>query len=141
MGGGQYPAAHLQTVAAISSSNGGTNSGTPSAPAGGNTAGESSADLTSQRNQIAAGKQVFLQNACINCHAVRGTVANGHFGPDLTHFGGRDTLGSGAVANNVGNLKAWIRNPSDLKEGALMPPMQLDEVQLQQVSAYLSSLK
>ena len=72
---------------------------------------------------------------------MRGTVANGRFGPDLTHVGGRDTIGSGAIALNMGNLKAWIRNPSDMKEGALMPPMQLDEVQLQQVSAYLISLK
>ena len=132
---GIYGGAHLQTVAAAADGS------APAAPAAGNAAGESSTDLASQRNQIAAGKQVFLQNACINCHAVRGTVANGRFGPDLTHFGGRDTLGSGAVANNMGNLKAWIRNPSDLKEGALMPPMQLDEVQLQQVSAYLISLK
>ncbi len=92
-------------------------------------------------NQVVAGKQVFLQNACINCHAVQGTNANGRFGPNLTHFGSRDTLGSGIVVNNVDNLKAWIRNPSDLKEGALMPPMQLDETQLEQVSLYLTSLK
>ena len=129
-------APRFQTVAATVGGN-----MTPKAPANENSQGESHADLTSQRNQIAAGKQVFLQNACINCHAVRGTVANGRFGPDLTHFGGRDTLGSGTIANNMGNLKSWIRNPSDVKEGALMPPMQLDEVQLQQVSAYLLSLK
>ncbi len=97
--------------------------------------------LDDARSQIALGKQVFLQNSCINCHAVLGTNANGQFGPNLTHFGSRDTLGSGAVDNNMQNLKAWIRNPSDIKEGALMPPMQLDEVQLQQVSAYLTSLK
>ncbi|RRA48000.1 cytochrome c oxidase subunit II [Acidipila sp. EB88] len=92
-------------------------------------------------NQVAVGKQVFQTNACMNCHAVQGTVANGRFGPDLTHFGSRETLGSGIVANNVSNLKAWIRNPSDLKEGALMPPMQLTETQLEQVSLYLTSLK
>lgn len=92
-------------------------------------------------NEANAGKVVFQTNACMNCHAIRGTNANGRFGPDLTHFGGRDTLGSGVAANNIGNLKAWIRNPSDLKEGALMPPMQLNETQLEQVSVYLSTLK
>ncbi len=91
--------------------------------------------------QISAGRAVFLQNACVNCHAVGGTSANGRFGPDLTHFGSRETLGSGIMPNNVDNLKTWIRNPSDVKEGALMPPMQLTETQLQQVSMYLSTLK
>ncbi|HEY0785137.1 MAG TPA: cytochrome c oxidase subunit II [Acidobacteriaceae bacterium] len=90
---------------------------------------------------VAAGKQVFETQSCMNCHAVKGSVANGHFGPDLTHFGGRDTLGSGAVPNTRENLKAWIRDPSDLKPGALMPAMQLDETQLDQVTAYLASLK
>ena len=91
--------------------------------------------------EVAAGRQVFMSNACINCHAIRGTVANGRFGPDLTHFGSRDALGSGILANNVDDLKNWIRNPSDVKEGALMPPMQLSETQLEQVSVYLTSLK
>jgi cytochrome c oxidase subunit 2 len=90
---------------------------------------------------VAEGKQVFETQACMNCHAVRGTVANGRFGPDLTHFGSRDTLASGAIPNTPENLKTWIRNPSDLKPGALMPSMQLDETQLAQVTAYLSSLK
>lgn len=91
--------------------------------------------------EIVTGRQVFLTNACMNCHAIDGTAANGHFGPNLTHFGSRDTLGSGAIANNMDNLKNWIRDPSSMKEGALMPPMQLTEPQLEQVSAYLTSLK
>ncbi len=91
--------------------------------------------------EVAAGRQVFMTNACMNCHAIQGTVANGRFGPDLTHLGSRDTIGSGIMANNVDSLKTWIRNPSDVKEGALMPPMQLNESQLEQVSVYLSSLK
>jgi cytochrome c oxidase subunit 2 len=90
---------------------------------------------------IAAGQKVFETQSCMNCHAIRGTTGNGRFGPDLTHFGGRDTLASGAVPNTPANLKEWIRNPDDLKPGALMPAMQLDETQLDQVTAYLSSLK
>ncbi len=89
---------------------------------------------------VAMGKQVFETQACMNCHAIRGTVANGHFGPDLTHFGTRDTLASGAFPNHPDLLKAWIRNPNELKPGALMPAMQLDETQLDQVTAYLASL-
>ena len=92
-------------------------------------------------SEVAAGKQVFQTNACMNCHAIQGTAANGRFGPNLTHFGGRDTLGSGAAPNTLENLKTWIRNPSDMKDGALMPAMQLNETQLEQVSIYLQSLK
>ncbi len=90
---------------------------------------------------IASGKLVFETQACMNCHAIRGTAGKGRFGPDLTHFGGRDTLGAGAIPNTPENLKAWIRDPNDLKPGALMPAMQLDDTQLEQVTAYLASLK
>jgi cytochrome c oxidase subunit 2 len=91
--------------------------------------------------EVAAGKQVFDTNACMNCHQIEGTPAHGHFGPDLTHFASRDTLGSGAATNDMANLRAWIHDPSSLKEGALMPPMQLNDTQLEQVSVYLSTLK
>ena len=33
-----------------------------------------------------AGRRVFETTACINCHAIGGTAANGRFGPDLTHL-------------------------------------------------------
>jgi len=95
----------------------------------------------SSAETIAAGQQVFETQSCMNCHAIRGTTGNGRFGPDLTHFGSRDTLASGAVPNTAENLKEWIRNPDDLKPGALMPAMQLDQTQLDQVTAYLASLK
>ena len=111
------------------------------AAAGGASTGVTADSHDQSMSQVMIGKQVFQTNACMNCHAIQGTVSNGRFGPNLTHFGGRDTLGSGAVPNNMENLKAWIRNPSDLKEGALMPPMQLNETQLEQVSLYLTSLK
>ena len=90
---------------------------------------------------IAQGRQVFLTQSCMNCHAIQGTPANGRFGPDLSHFGTRDTLASGIVPNSAANLKAWIKNPADLKPGALMPAMQLDDTQIDQLVAYLGSLK
>jgi cytochrome c oxidase subunit 2 len=98
-------------------------------------------DATSSQTQAALGEQVFQQQSCVNCHAIHGTPANGKFGPDLTHFGGRETLAAGAYPNNPENLKAWIRNPDDLKPGALMPAMQLTEAQYDQLTAYLGTLK
>ena len=45
------------------------------------------------------GNLVFEQQACINCHTVAGTVANGRYGPDLTHLMSRETLAAGAMPN------------------------------------------
>lgn len=94
--------------------------------------------------QLAAmqgGRAVFEGNACMNCHRVRGTVADGVFGPDLTHFGSRDTLAAGAVTNTTDHVQQWIKDPAHYKDGARMPPMHLDDAQIARVTAYLESLK
>jgi cytochrome c oxidase subunit 2 len=87
------------------------------------------------------GKQVFESQACINCHAVKGTIANGRFGPDLTHLMSRDTIASGAATNTPANLRLWIQNPEVFKSGSNMPAMNLTPEQLDQVTAYLETLK
>ena len=87
------------------------------------------------------GRKIFEQTACINCHAVAGTTANGRFGPDLTHLMSRETLGAGVVRNTPENLRRWIRRPDDFKPGSLMPPMGLTEQQLDAVTTYLASLR
>src|SRR2546426_10593584 len=35
---------------------------------------------------VSEGQRIFETTACINCHAVNGTVSDGRFGPDLTHL-------------------------------------------------------
>jgi cytochrome c oxidase subunit II len=90
---------------------------------------------------VAAGRQIFETTACINCHAISGTVANGRFGPDLTHLMSRDTIASGAASNTRENLKLWIRNPETIKPGSLMPAMNLSDNDLEAVTAYLESLQ
>ena len=89
---------------------------------------------------VAEGREVFLHNACVNCHTVTGTMANGRFGPDLTHLASRDTIASGAVVNNATNLRQWIDNPNSLKPGSLMPPMHLNDHDLNAITAYLTTL-
>jgi cytochrome c oxidase subunit 2 len=88
-----------------------------------------------------AGQIVFEQQACINCHTVAGTVANGRYGPDLTHLMSRATLAAGAMPNTPENLKAWIADPSVFKPGCLMPAMRLTDRQNAQITAYLLTLK
>ena len=90
---------------------------------------------------VAEGRQVFESQACSSCHVIRGTSASGKFGPDLTHFASRDTLASGAANNTPANLRLWIQDPDYVKPGSLMPAMQLSSTQIDQVVAYLESLK
>jgi cytochrome c oxidase subunit II len=95
---------------------------------------------TPMSNLAAEGRRVFLANACINCHAVRGTVANGRFGPDLTHLMSRDTIASGAALNTPKNLRLWVQNPDAIKPGCLMPAMNLTGQQFDALTAYLLTL-
>jgi cytochrome c oxidase subunit 2 len=90
---------------------------------------------------VAEGRRIFETTACINCHSVRGTVATGRFGPDLTHLMSRDTLAAGADALTPASLRAWIRDPDHVKPGALMPAMNLDDPSLDQLVAYLQTLR
>jgi len=93
--------------------------------------------------KIALGYDTFVAHACINCHTIDGTVANGVFGPDLTHLMTRDTIGAGAALNTPKNLWLWVRDPqaSDMKPGCLMPDMKLLDSEVDQIVAYLETLK
>ena len=94
-----------------------------------------------QNPPVAAGRRIFETQACMNCHAVRGTAATGRFGPDLTHLMSRDTIASGEVPLTKENLRQWIKSPDSFKPGSLMPAMQLNDEQLDQLTAYLETLK
>jgi cytochrome c oxidase subunit II len=87
-----------------------------------------------------AGRRVFESNACMNCHAVAGTPANGRFGPDLTHLMSRATIAAGAAKNTHDSLRLWIRDPSAIKPGSLMPAMKLSDVDLDAVVTYMETL-
>jgi cytochrome c oxidase subunit 2 len=88
----------------------------------------------------AEGQTVFMHNACINCHTVKGTVANGRFGPDLTHLASRDTIASGPIQNTPENLRRWIEDPNSMKPGSRMPSMHLNDHDLDVITAYLTQL-
>lgn len=89
---------------------------------------------------VSRGQHIFETTACINCHAVAGTAADGRFGPNLTHLMSRETIASGAVENTPENLRLWIQNPNAIKPGSRMPAMQLSDQDLDAVAAYLSTL-
>ena len=94
-----------------------------------------------QDASVATGRRVFESNACINCHAVGATAANGRFGPDLTHLMSRATIASGAATNTPENLRLWIRDPNAVKPGSLMPAMKLSDSDLDAVVSYMETLR
>jgi cytochrome c oxidase subunit 2 len=92
-------------------------------------------------NEITQGQRIFETTACVNCHKVAGTLANGRFGPDLTHLMSRDTIAAGAAKNTPENLRQWILNPAGIKPGSLMPAMQLSDPELDALTVYLETLR
>ena len=53
----------------------------------------------------------------------------------------RQTLASGAAVNSHDNLRTWIRDPQQLKVGCLMPNMQMSDKEIDQIVAYLETLR
>ena len=94
-----------------------------------------------QDASVETGRRVFESTACINCHAVAGTNANGRFGPDLTHLMSRATIASGAAPNTPEKLRLWIQDPNKIKPGSLMPAMQLSDTDLDAVVSYMETLR
>jgi cytochrome c oxidase subunit II len=90
---------------------------------------------------VAEGKRVFQTTACVNCHAVSGTIGAGQYGPDLTHLMSRDTIASGMRPNTAANLRAWIKDPDAIKPGVRMPAMNLSDPDLDALTAYLLTLR
>ncbi len=90
---------------------------------------------------VAGGAQLFQQLPCQSCHAIAGTRANADIGPDLTHLASRATLAAGRLDNTPANLKDWLRDPQEYKEGSHMPNLLLTSNQIDALTAYLESLK
>ena len=102
---------------------------------------ESQKEAPAPDAQVAEGQQQFIASSCGTCHHIENTRATGVFGPDLTHFASRATLGSGVAPNDDANLRSWLQNPQVLKPGCLMPDMQLTQKQVDSILAYLRTLK
>jgi nitric oxide reductase subunit C len=73
--------------------------------------------------------QVFNQ-MCIACHALAGQ--GGNVGPALDGVGDRMTQS---------DLEVWLTNPADVRPGTAMPDLPLDEAQIRELSAFLSTLR
>lgn len=88
------------------------------------------------------GREVFMSAACVLCHQVRGTLAQGHVAPDLTHIGSRERIAANYYENNQANLEAWVTHAQSLKPGAEMPNLTaFSGSDLRALVAYLQQLK
>ncbi len=88
-----------------------------------------------------AGSGLFARYACSSCHQIRGTAAHGQQGPDLTHFGSRQTMLAGLLPNNEQNLTRWLNDPQAVKPGAHMPRFLFAPDSIRALTTYLSHLK
>jgi cytochrome c oxidase subunit 2 len=77
----------------------------------------------------------------VGCHTIKGTAAAGVVGPDLTHMASRGFIAGGVLPNSTEALRAWIKDPQAVKPGNDMPTLGLSDSQVNQLVAYLSSLK
>lgn len=90
----------------------------------------------------------FQRAGCAGCHTLNGvegfgapSVRTSTVGPDLTHFGSRQTLAGATLENTPEQLAAWLRDPQAMKPGNDMVIPRLTEQEVDALVAYLESLK
>jgi cytochrome c oxidase subunit II len=98
-------------------------------------------DAATPSGDGAEGEKLFMEGACVGCHAIQGTDAQADVGPDLTHFASRTTFAGSIFENNTENLSAWLRDPPGVKPGSKMPNYHLSSEDIRLLVAYLQSLK
>ncbi len=90
----------------------------------------------------ARGSALFIAAGCGGCHAVRGTMAAGVIGPDLSRVGGRLSIAAATLPNTPANLARFIGNGQHIKPGNHMPPFSvLSPTDRDAIAAYLAGLK
>jgi cytochrome c oxidase subunit 2 len=88
------------------------------------------------------GEALFLSRGCGACHTIRGTPAAGRLGPDLTHVGGRISIGAATLAADDVSIARWIKRNQEIKPGNLMPAYDIfSDAELLALSRYLASLR
>jgi cytochrome c oxidase subunit 2 len=65
-------------------------------------------------------------------------VSDGTQGPNLSHIASQPY---GSLPNDPAFLRRWIANPQAIKPGTLMPDLNLSEQQVNDVVAYLGTLR
>lgn len=80
---------------------------------------------------VERGKYYFQTKGCMSCHTVDGY--GGTLGPNLSHVASWHLP--------AGFFKKWLANPSKVMPGATMPKLPLSKAEINDLAAYLRSLK
>ena len=83
---------------------------------------------------------MFANSPCTTCHTING-ISKGYVGPDLTHLASRTTIAAECSLIIRSYLREWIEHPDEMKPGARMPDFGLTGDDLNDLVAYLESLK
>lgn len=128
---------------------------------------QQAAAATPPAGLAAQGEQLFKTSQCAGCHGIVGVNLTGYndpkaaalIGPDLTHFGSRDLIAGGVLDNNAAQCEAdlqsnptnpdlsncqlaqWLNDPQGIKPGSDMVISPLTKAQINELVAYLESLK
>jgi cytochrome c oxidase subunit 2 len=101
---------------------------------------------TPTSGDAARGAELFTERQCTGCHTINGLDgAGGIVGPNLTYFAQREKFAGYMLENDVkddaDNVKAWLESPPDVKPGSQMPDLGLQPQDIEDLVAYLRTLK
>lgn len=98
-------------------------------------------------SDAAAGAEIFAAQ-CTQCHVVDGLLdANGEpvlgaiDAPNLTHVASRECFAGCMLPTTDENLRRWLENPPAVKAGSKMPNLGLSAEQIDQLVAFLNTLR
>jgi cytochrome c oxidase subunit 2 len=96
-----------------------------------------------QPGDPARGRNIIETGACAACHSVAGTKAQGKVAPRaLTVFATYPTIAQvEGFTNAPENLRKWLQNPQEVKPGTAMPNLNLKPQEIEDLVAYLETLK
>ena len=92
------------------------------------------------------GRAAFISKACSMCHRVEGVgqavqdVSGAEKAPDLTHIASVPLI-AGTLERTDENMRAWLSDPQAVKPGTLMPKVSMTEDMMNNIIAFLSTLK
>jgi cytochrome c2 len=88
------------------------------------------------------GGQLVPQYACNACHVIPNTTGpQGSLAPSLAGVASRPMISNGMVQNTPENLRKFIQNPSSVNPQSSMPPIGLPDMDAQDITAFLMTLK
>ena len=88
--------------------------------------------------RIAEGEKLYLTKACAGCHSLKAVGGPPVMvGPNLAGIATRRMIAAGWMRNTDENLKHWLQNPQEVKEGVLMAGYTLSDAEAEALVAYL----